>query len=242
MKKFVMGSFVIALLTGLCVPSFAQGSQGRQHSNSLTNAEDTTPCQIAQDAAYHDLEGVLRYVQERADTKTHTRPATNQEEDFDAFYHDMDGAYTQDYVGTDNTLSAVYELKLARSYDATDEAPAHRTYIFMVQGSSVDASNKDNSGMIKRLYGVPLSMSVTLHIYAKKDLSAQQQAQLEALGQQHGDKYRVIDGENELAVLMLPEKEAPKMHVANFEGAFFLMPQQCGGEKYLALMQRAVLD
>lgn len=206
-----MGSLVIALLAGLCVPSFAQAKKDEQKTQKAETSV-VPPCQPDEDAIYHDLEGVLRY--------------------------------DQDFGGADDTISAIYEMKLARSYEKTENEPAHRTYVFMVQGAWDEdpdmPNNGDTSDLVSSLYGVDLAKTVSLYVYPKKGLTEQQLDNLLILGEVNR-KYRVIDGNTELAVLVLPKQRSEKTDVGNFSGEFFPTTKKCGSEWYLKLVEKPVL-
>ena len=232
MKKFIMGSLVIALLAGLCVPVMAQKEESieSQFSRSpyaerlartlkaktlkanMIN-EDIPPCEVSEDAVFHNLAGILHY--------------------------------DQDYGGADSDVSAVYELKLARTIESQGNMPEWRVYVFAVQGASnlnpEMPNNGDTADMVSSRYGVALAESVTLWVFPKKDLSDKYKDRVLSLPE-ISQRYRVIENDDELALLILPKQGSEKTYIGNFSGEFFPKIKFCGPSKYLKLADISVVE
>ena len=236
MKKITVGSLVIALLTGLCMPVLAQ---------ELVDKKGITPEQrekIVAAVKKQQPKGEMLKL-DFFEQKTPMPPCEVEE---DAVYHLLDGVliYDEDYVGSDGSVSAVYEVKLARSAKAAGSLPAVRLYVFAVRGAqNLDPdfpNNGDTADLVSSLYGKPLAETVSLFVFTKKDLSDVQEDYLRTLGET-SKRYRVIDSKDELAVLALPERGSEKTYAENFSGEFFPNMKFCGSNQYLKLADLSVV-
>ena len=204
MKKIILAGTLVALLTGVCAPAFAQDA-----------AKSTSKKEKVQ------VQAVKKQAQQQAALP---KQAVCPEDQY-LMYNAAD-------TGKEVVLPVTYELKAADFLKADEGAAAHWLYVYTKKKAEApaDTDGKDwAADAVKAQDFSFLPQAVTLRVYKKDDLSDEQRRALSIPAQDAKQevRYTVLSRENKTAVLAVPVAQA-KQELKGFGGAFFPPERACG--------------